>query len=172
MEQQQQTGTPLDAVEVGKAAQARMGRQAKGESVPVNLPDMVAIMARLAQVLAEEVDHLDAMQIKKIEGLQDEKRKLSRTLAIMKRELDRQPELLESTDAEDVAAFQKVARIFDEVLQENHRKLLVAKEINYRVVQAISDVVEEEALRPGYNQRGTKARRRDGTPSVSLNETI
>lgn len=172
MEQQQpHTG---DAVNVGAAAQMRMRHAETGnrDRKPVDLHDMIAVTTRLAQILAEEVDCLDEMRISDIEELQDEKRKLSRTLELMKREVERRPDIKRSFQPEDIAVFHQVSEIFEEVLQENHRKLLIAKEINFRVVQAISDVVCEENVRTGYNRRGKAGEARDGAPSISLNKTI
>ncbi|MCH2546191.1 MAG: hypothetical protein MK052_01075 [Alphaproteobacteria bacterium] len=162
-----------DVVNVAPATQMRMSKSENGVGrAQIKLPDMIAITARLAQILAEEVDCLDEMRISDIEDLQEEKRRLSRTLEMMKREVDRRPELRETFDDEDIATFTEVSEIFNEVLQENHRKLLIAKEINFRVVQAISDVVKDEMIRHGYNKRGTTGALRDGAPSISLNETI
>lgn len=166
-QQQPQTG---DAVNVGAAA--RMHMQGGRGRQPVELRDMIAVTTRLAQILAEEVDCLDEMRVHDIEKLQDEKRKLSRTLELMKREIERRPDIRRGFVAEEVEVFRQVSEIFDEVLQENHRKLLIAKEINFRVVQAISDVVREESVRAGYNRRGAADGHRDATPSVSLNKTI
>lgn len=171
MEQQPQQ---TDVVNVAPGARMRMQAQdgtAKPRT-PVKLPDMIAITARLAQLLAEEVDCLDEMRIHDIEDLQEEKRRLSRTLEVMKREVERRPEIKETFAEEDVEAFNEVSEIFNEVLQENHRKLLVAKEVNFRVVQAISDVVKDEMQRHGYDMRGTKGVMRDTAPSISLNKTI
>lgn len=171
MEQQHpQTG---DTVNVAPAARMRMQEDGRSRGpISVKLPDMIAITARLAQILAEEVDCLDEMRIRDIEALQAEKRRLTRTLEAMKREVERRPEIRDGFTAEDIETFHDVSTIFDEVLQENHRKLLVAKEINFRVVQAISDVVKEEMVRHGYNQLGTTSQQRVGAPSISLNKTI
>lgn len=159
-----------DAVQVGAVAQRRM--EGGNRSPVAGLSDMVAVMARLAQILAQEVDFLQAMRIKEIETLQEEKRKLTKLLTTMKRDFDRAGVRVGDFAEDQVRAFHEMAEIFNNVLQENQQKLLVAKEINYRVVQAISDVVEEESQRPGYNRRGTKSKARAGAPSVSLNERI
>lgn len=165
------SATPADAVNIGATAQMRMGAE-QPQRRTINLSEMIAATARLAQILAEEVDCLDEMRITDIEKLQDEKRRLTKGLEIMKREVERNPEIAKTFAAEDVAAFHEVSKIFDEVLQENHRKLLVAKEINFRVVQAISDVVKEESQRIGYTQRGKQPSARDTAASISLNKTI
>lgn len=170
---QNHTQPTTDTVNVARATRMRISaEESNTPRTPVRLGDMIAITARLAQILAEEVDCLDEMRIRDIEELQDEKRRLSRTLEVMKREVDRRPEIKQTFSADEVATFNDVSEIFNEVLQENHRKLLVAKEINFRVVQAISDVVKEEMVRHGYNQLGTTAQSRDGAPSISLNKTI
>ena len=158
-----------DAINLGAVAQMRM--ENGGVRTQLSLPDMIGVTARLAQVLAQEVDCLNEMRVRDMEKLQDEKRQLMRTLMIMKREIDRRPELKATFSEADKASFAQVAEIFHTVLQENHRKLLVAKEINLQVVQAISDVVKEEVMQSSYNQGGYHGTRRD-TPSVSLNKTI
>lgn len=163
-----QTGN-ADAVNVGAAARVKMEG---GQQPVVQLADIIAVTARLAQVLAEEVDLLDAMRIRDMEGLQEEKRKLIRSLTMMKRELDRQPDAKANFAPGDVQAFHQVSQIFNEILQENHRRLLVAKEINLQVVQAIADVVKEESERAGYSRKGGKKMGKDAPPSISLNETI
>lgn len=157
-----------DAVHVGSAAQQHM----EGGRPQAGLNDMVAVMARLAQILAQEVDLLDDMKIKEIEKLQDEKRKLTKLLTTMKRDMDRAGVSVQDFAEHEIITFHEMAIIFNDILQENQQKLLVAKEINYRVVQAISDVVQEEAQRPGYGRTGTKSNDRAGSASVSLNERI
>lgn len=171
MEHHTQNG---DAVDVGAAAQMHI-RSADApvrNRPPVQLGDIIAVTTRLVQILAEEVDCLDEMRIHDIDGLQEEKRRLSRALEAMKREVELRPEIRRGFAEDEVALFNEISGIFDEVLQENHRKLLIAKEINYRVVQAISDVVREESVRAGYDRRGAIGEQRDATPYVSLNKTI
>lgn len=161
--------TPKDAIEVGRTAQMRMEGAVRTQ---VDLSDVITVTVRLAQLLAQEVDYLDAMKIRELEGLQEEKRKLAKALVMMKREIERNPDVKKSFKPADVDTFTRVSEIFDGVLEENYRKLLVSKEINLRIVQAISDVVKEETLRTGYNKKGLKGHQREAPPSVSLNETI
>lgn len=162
-----------DQVQVSAQAAVRTQRQIEGKAiVPFTLKDVIAVTARLAQLLAQEVDLLNEMRVKDIEKVQDEKQRLTRSLVLMRRELDRRPDLLKSEDPEDMQVFKQVAEIFEHVLHENNRKLMLAKEINHRVVQAISDVVQEETMRAGYNKRGMNSRQLHATPSISLNQTI
>ena len=174
MHTEQQANSQGDTVNMGMAAERHLQRSQNGKGGEGNftLTDMMAVMGRLAQVLAEEVDCLDSMKIKGMEGLQEEKSRLTRTLTAMKRRLDRTPDLLGEISDEEKAAYHQVADIFNNVMEENRQRLLVAKEVNYRMVQAICDVVEEENRRSGYSHTGGMTHRRDGTSSVSLNETI
>lgn len=144
----------------------------EAQSFPISLSDLTALTIRLARVLAEEVDCLAQMKVKDIADLQEEKMRLARTIGLMKGELERNPSVVESFTAEEIESFQQVSSVFDRVLEENRRRLMVAKEINFNVVQAISDVVREEAQRAGYNRRGGNGMNRALSPSVSLNKTI
>lgn len=137
------------------------------------LHDLTTLTVRLAHVLAEEVDCLEQMRVKQIEKLQDEKTRLTRTIAAMKKEIEQVPDYSEYFSEEEKGEFRRVAEVFAEVLEENRQKLLVAKSLNEQVVHAIADVIREESSRAGYNQRGkTGSANRDGTPSVTLNKTI
>lgn len=144
----------------------------EGQSFPISLSDLTALTIRLARVLAEEVDCLAHMKIKDIEVLQEEKTRLARTIGLMKGELERNPSVIETFTEDEKESFRQVSSVFDTVLEENRRRLLVAKEVNMSVVQAISDVVREEAQRAGYNRRGGNGMNRALAPSVSLNKTI
>lgn len=144
------------------------------EDLPMSmtLGDLTALTVRLARVLAEEVDLLEQMKIKEIENLQEEKNRLTRSIAVMKKELERLPSLTEKFLPDEVEAFRKVAAVFGHVLEENRRKLMAAKEINLSMVRAIADVIREEAQRNGYNRKGINGTNRALSPSISLNKTI
>lgn len=144
----------------------------EAQGFPITLSDLTALTIRLARVLAEEVDLLSQMKVKDIGELQEEKTRLSRTIGLMKGELERNPSVMESFTEDEKESFRQVSSVFDTVLEENRRRLLVAKEVNMQVVQAISDVVREEAQRAGYNRRGSNGMNRALAPSVSLNKTI
>ncbi len=134
--------------------------------------DVITITARLAQLLAEEVDLLGDMKVKKIEALQNEKNFLTNALEAQKKLIDRHPHLMEtipSTDRKDLA---EIASVFEDILAENHRKLLLAKEVNHKIVQAITDVVKETTQSRTYNGGGFTGAASFNTLSVTLNQTI
>lgn len=137
-----------------------------------DMHDVIAVLTRLAQIMAEEADLLDAMQVKAIEPFQDEKKRLAKMLTVMKRELDKTPETITELPYEERESFFQALKIFDGVLQENYRKLMVAKEINATVVHAISDVVKENARQPVYTRGGSMKEAGESLPSITLNQKI
>lgn len=136
------------------------------------MQDVITLTARLAQLLAEEVDLLGDMKIKKIEALQQEKIFLTNALEAQRKLIERHPYMLGSIPSRDKADLESVAAVFEDILDENHRKLLMAKEINHKVVQAITDVVKETTQSRTYNGNGYTPVAAFNTLSVTLNKTI
>lgn len=134
--------------------------------------DVVTLTARLAQLLAEEVDLLGEMKIKKIEELQKEKTFLTNALEAQRRVIERHPYVIDTIPSTDKNDLQKVFEVFQDILEENHRKLLLAKEVNHKVVQAITDVVKETTQSRTYNGSGYTGAAAFNTLSVTLNQTV
>ena len=147
----------------------QLPQQAK---VELRMKDVVTLTVRLSQLLAEEVDYLDAMQVPKIEPLQQEKLFLISALDAQRKLLDKHPGLVDTIPSQDRKDLQDVVNVFEDILAENHRKLLLAKEINHKIVQAITDVVKENTLRKAYNEKGFSGAAPFETLSVTLNQTI
>jgi hypothetical protein len=57
-------------------------------------------------------------------------------------------------------------------LDENHRRLQMAKDVNQQVVKAITKVVKDQAASKYYDQTGVKGVSRDEVLSVTLNKTV
>jgi hypothetical protein len=134
--------------------------------------DVVMLTARLAQLLAEEVDLLGDMKVKKIEALQQEKIFLTNALEAQRKLIEKNPYIIDTIPSRDKKDFEEVAKVFENILAENHRKLLLAKEINHKVVRAITDVVKETTLSRTYNINGTTGAAAFNNLSVTLNKTI
>jgi hypothetical protein len=137
----------------------------------VDVKAIITVTARLAQLLAEEVDLLSEMKVSKIEALQQEKLFLVGALDAQRKLIDKHPELTESIPSQDKKDLQEVVEVFNNILEENHRKLLLAKEINHKVVQAITSVVKESTQSQAYDGQGLTGAAYD-TLSVTLNQTI
>jgi hypothetical protein len=132
--------------------------------------NIIALTARLAQVLAEEADQLEAMNIKKVGELQKEKLLLTGALEREKKLLERYPGSLASMTEEDKQDLRSVMEIFNAILAENYRRLLVAREVNGRVVDAISDAVNEATANSVYDKKAKPDHVARENLSVTLDE--
>lgn len=137
----------------------------------LNMQDIVTLTARLAQLLAEEVDQLKAMRLEKIRELQEEKQYLTQALEAHRRLLDKHPHLAETIPSRDRADLEGVVTVFQDILQENRRRLLMAREVNHRIVQAVTDVVREAAMSRVYDGRGAAGALGSDALSLTLNQT-
>lgn len=145
---------------------------AKAAPPALQVKDVITVTARLAQLLAEEVDLLNEMQVSKIEALQNEKLYLVNILDAQRKLIDKHPHLLETIPSQDKSDLKEVVDVFSDILEENHRKLLLAKEINHKIVQAITSVVKENSLSKVYDDKGTSNVAPFTTLSVTLNEQV
>ena len=138
----------------------------------LKIQDVITLTARLAQLLAEEVDLLGEMKVAKIEALQKEKLFLVNALEAQRKLVERHPGLMETIPSQDKKDLQEVVDVFNNILEENHRKLLQAKEVNHKIVQAITDVVKQSTRSMAYGGNGATAQAPFETLSVTLNKTI
>lgn len=138
----------------------------------LNIPALIQVTLRLAQILAEEVDLLDEMRIEEIAPLQDEKQRLTAMLEAQKKVLTRKPELLEQMSEEEHEEFVQVTEIFNQVLAQNHRKLRVARDVNEAIVGAIREGINEQNLKGVYSGRGVTQSTSSTPMSVSLNNLV
>lgn len=149
-----------------------MDRKEDGEAFTFRAQDVVMLTARLAQLLAEEVDLLGDMKLKRIEELQSEKIFLTNALEAQRKMIERHPHVMETIPSRDKKDLEDVAEVFQNILVENHRKLLLAKEVNHKIVQAITEVVKETTQSRTYNGSGYTGAAAFNTLSVTLDKTI
>ncbi len=136
------------------------------------LSDVSTLTARLAQILAEEVDLLGAMKVSQIEALQKEKQFLVSALEAQKTLVSRNPHVLDTIPSQDRDEFESLTEVFNDILEENHRRLQQAREVNQSVVKAITKVVKEHAASRYYNSYGVKDIAPKEVISVTLNKKI
>jgi hypothetical protein len=154
------------------SGEARMNNTATSEAPQLKVQDVITLTARLAQLLAEEVDLLSEMKVSKIEALQQEKIFITNALEAQRKLLDRHPGFSESIPSKDKSDLQDVVNVFQDILEENHRKLLLAKEVNHKIVQAITEVVKENTQARSYNGSGVTGGNYYTTMSVTLDKTV
>jgi len=133
---------------------------------------IITVTARLAQLLAEEVDLLAEMKVAKVKDLQNEKLFLTNALEAQKKLIAKKPEVMETIPSQDRHDLEEVVEIFNNVLEENHRKLMVAKEINQRIVQAVTSVVKDQSKSKVYDGKGVNGVAPYESLSVTLNQTV
>jgi hypothetical protein len=144
------------------------------ERIPsLKIQDVITVTARLAQLLAEEVDLLSDMKVAKIEALQQEKLFLVGALEAQRKLVAKHPEILETIPSQDKKDLEDVVELFKDILEENHRKLLMAKEVNYKIVEAVTAVVKESTQSRTYSASGVSGTAAPfETLSITLNKTI
>jgi hypothetical protein len=126
---------------------------------------------RLAQLMAEEVDILDQMRVSDLVPLQEEKLMLTAALEQQKRVLDMRPDLVERMSDEERAYLSEVVGVFENVLEQNHRRLRIARDVNLSMVQAVQQALLEHSSRGTYSVRGVTEKTGD-TVSVTLNNVV
>lgn len=137
----------------------------------INMQDIATLTARLAQLLAQEADHLSTMKVKKIDELQKEKLFLVNALETHRKMIDKYPHLKETIPSQDKADLEGVVAVFNDILAENHRRLSLAREVNRKVVETISQVVKESAMSSVYSGKGTPGALGTQSLSVTYNQT-
>lgn len=134
--------------------------------------DLITVTARLAQLLAEEVDLLKEMKVKDMERLQKEKIFLTNALEAQHRWLQKNPQALNLITPAQRTELAAVNKVFQEILRENHQRLLTAREVNGRIVQAIRSVADEHSGQRVYNQQGTMFTPGVKSLSITLNQSV
>ena len=145
----------------------------KPQPVPeLKIHDVVMLTARLAQLLAEEVDLLGKMKVKEIEKLQHEKIFITNALEAQRKLLDRHPHLREAIPSQDKEDLRRVVDVFNDILAENHRKLMLAKEVNHKVISAIKEVVRDHTTSKTYGGNGMTHYAPYETLSITLDNRV
>ena len=141
-----------------------------GQDNLVDVNMLILLISRLAQVLGREVDMLEVMDIKGLSSLQHEKIALVDALEKQKKLIARRPEVLNELNDDMRDNLAELLHIFGAVAHENHNRLMVAKEVNQLVVDAIMDTTHENLRRGLYNEKGFHAE--ENSMALSLNKTI
>lgn len=150
-------------------AVAMGGAEAQG---PLNIQEVIAVTARLGQLLAEESELLGAMKVAKIETLQKEKTYLVNALEAQRKLVNQSPHVLETIPSRDKKDLQEVVDVFNHILEENHRKLLLARQVNQKIIKAVADAVKQKTHKRVYNNKGVTGMNPLETLPVTLNKHV
>lgn len=123
------------------------------DTIQVN--ELVAVTARLTEVLREESKELRAMRIRAVGEMQDEKNMLISWLEAQKKIIALTPEMKDRLSEKERADMTRVAEDFAVAVEENYHQASIARAVNQRVVQAINDSVRSSEHVNTYNAYGS-----------------
>jgi hypothetical protein len=168
------TATEKDAVDIRISVDSHAEPNALHEAAMshISVEDMIALTARLAQVLAEEADLLDEMRVGEIGRLQKEKVALTNALESVKKQLLKHPELLDDMGSEQTHRLREVVLLFNQICEENYKRLQAARRVNQELVSIITSIVRDETARDTYDQKGVSGHPEVDAVSLSLNERV
>ncbi len=156
---------------MNNAREVVMG-QVKAEVLePVCLKEVTAMLRELSKVMIKEIDCLKEMDVRGIEGLQQQKILLGASIEMARRNIEKDPSLAASFSDEDKEQFRKIKKIYEEVARENAKRIEVAREVNRQMVNVIYQVVKEAEGGSFYTGTGNSAEP-SGAISMKLNETV
>ena len=136
----------------------------------MSVNELMDITLRLSDLLAEESALIDAMRFKELPRLHEEKMKLTTVLETYQQVIAADPSFVKRAD--EKTREELLLRTDDLAfnVEDNFRKVSVARAVNQRVMQAIADVVNEQH-RPGtYGRNGQTTSTQDLALSVNLNQ--
>ncbi len=136
----------------------------------MSVEELMDTTLRLSDILARESELMDSMQFKELPQLHNEKTKLTAVLEIYQQVMANDPEFVKKADDK---TREQLVLLTDDLafnVEENFRKVSVAKAVNGRVMQAIMDVMSEQH-RPGtYGRNGQATQQHDLALSLNLNQ--
>lgn len=132
--------------------------------------ELITVTAELMAVLEREIEFLKKMQINEVGKLQEEKQALTKRMEQFRAVIAARPELIRALDEASRDELAEITEAFHYVLAENLRRTAVARAVNQRVVQAITEVVTEKQHVGTYTKYGTSAAPSDLSVSFNLNQ--
>jgi hypothetical protein len=136
------------------------------------ISDFITVIARLSQLLAEEAEAIDRLQLRKVGEMQEEKLRLIAMLDKCKKYYDKFPGELETLSAADREDMQSVVAVFNNILQQNFRRVTIARELSRKMVEAIREAVKDASANKLYNGKGMASLAQYDHFPVSLNQVI
>jgi hypothetical protein len=126
------------------------------ETNKIEFSDIVSVVKRLTDILAEEVSLIKKMQLSKLHLLQDEKLKLLSVVENFKDTIQENPEILNSMNESTKDELKKTNLEFEQLIEEDGKQLVKARKVHGIVMEAIRKVLDEQRKNSmGYNQDGT-----------------
>lgn len=143
----------------------------KSTYAPHKLEEVVEATAQLINILSQETEWLRQGKISSIGEVQAVKHECITLLETYHLFLHRHPTHIRTLDHDLLAQLKELGMVLAEVMEENHRELLKAKELNMYVIDFIASAAKEQLLeKSGYNRYGGMgyAQRPTNASSISM----
>lgn len=135
-----------------------------------SVDELMDVTEQLADLLDEESEYLRTMQLQRLAPLHEEKIRLTQMMEQYQQLLATKPEIVQQASPEARERFAALAAEFTEIVKENFRLNAVARTVNQRVVQAISDAMFETQRPSTYNRQGNTSMSGGLAMSLNLNQ--
>jgi methionine-rich copper-binding protein CopC len=136
----------------------------------IAINEVLAVTARLGDLLRRESEFLRQMNISAAAGLQDEKLKLTSWLEAQQKLINVKPELRDLITEEERLAIEELAVEFNDAVADNFQQVSIARMINQKVVQAMTDALRDTQHPTIYNAQGASALKAETMISYNLDQ--
>jgi len=137
-------------------------------NISLSFSEIISDIKRLKDILNNESENMKNMNIEAVRDVHDEKMKLIRKLELQKELVKKQPQILGKSSSQDVIDFAEASEGMEEALKENYIEALKAKEVNQKIVEAVSKAVSDKKRSSlGYGKQGYGA-----TGVINRNENL
>ena len=123
------------------AVDLQMAEHTSATDAQLSLADIIRSTEALKDLLREETSHLKAMNLKGVHALREEKNRLIRKIELQKEFARQHPDLVVDRSEQRMTVLQILSHDLESVMRENFSEVLKAKEINQRVIEAVSAAV-------------------------------
>ncbi|MFM9891154.1 MAG: hypothetical protein ACKVOE_11055 [Rickettsiales bacterium] len=137
---------------------------------PISLRDLTQAAQQLSELLMLEGEHLRAMRVGELAALQEEKLRLTRLLETAQAHIAADKNFLGNARANEREELLLLADDLAYAVEENFRHASVARAVNRRVMQAITDVMSDQQRPATYDRMGLANSKSNLTLSLNLNE--
>jgi hypothetical protein len=138
----------------------------------LDMDELTDVTKRLTDLLNTEVVLLEQMQVTKASELQPEKETLTKLLEAQKRMLVNNPDTARAASAESRETLTEAFGDLQTALHRNIRMVAIAREVNARVVKAISDTLTEQFSTGAYTKTGETSGGKPDAISITINQQI
>lgn len=137
---------------------------------PISFRELTQAAQRLSELLMEESEHLRLMRVTELAAMQEEKLRLTRLLETAQATIAADKNFLANARPGEREELLLLADDLAYAVEENFRHASVARAVNRRVMQAITEVMSDQQRPATYDRMGLTNQSASLTLSLNLNE--